>query len=219
MRTRAFLSARRHSRTVRFLRRFLPVSGALALVLFAVIAKLASYNLPDLSALKLSITKNGIVMQDPKLTGFDKSHREYTINATQAVQALGSPNQVNLKAINGVIKLPSQGSANISAESGDFDNQKNTLKLYGNINIESTDGYDVRMHDADIDLKGGTMTSPNEVTVHYQDSQTSGDTLSVSEGGQNIRLEGGVRSTLMPPKRQNEEGAATAADQGGGQAK
>ncbi|MDQ3559046.1 MAG: hypothetical protein M3453_07650, partial [Pseudomonadota bacterium] len=55
--------------------------------------------------------------------------------------------------------------------------------------------------DADIDFGGGTIASPNRVTLRFADSETTGGAISVTGGGQVIVMEGGVRTTLMPPKR------------------
>jgi lipopolysaccharide export system protein LptC len=62
------------------------------------------------------------------------------------------------------------------------------------------------MEDADIDLRGGKMNSPNPVSVRYQDSETTGQSISITGGGRLIVLEGRVRTTLMPPKRSGPPG-------------
>ena len=154
----------------------------------------------DLSVARLSVTRNSIIMDRPQITGFDADKREYSVTADRAIQALTNPNAVRLEEIAATVTVEGQGTADISAESGDYDNKESTLKLHGDIAVDSSGGYSLRMNGADIDLRDGTMSSANPVTVSYQDSTTVGGSISVSGGGQVIVLGGGVRTTLMPPK-------------------
>ena len=93
------------------------------------------------------------------------------------------------------------GAATIIAEAGDYDHGMSTLVLHGDIVVDSAEGYAVRMRDADIDFKAGTLTSPNPVSVGYQGSEITGQRFNASKGGKILLFEGGVRTTLMPPKR------------------
>jgi lipopolysaccharide export system protein LptC len=146
-------------------------------------------------------------MDNPHITGFDADKREYSVTADRAIQALTNPSAVRLEEITARVKVGTQGSAAISAQSGNFDNRDSTLKLYGGIVVDSSEGYSLRMSDADIDLQAGTMSSENPVSVSYEDSTTTGESMSVSRGGQVIILDGGVRTTLLPPKRAPTSGA------------
>ena len=197
----AFEAARRHSRFVRRMRVLLPVAGTLAVVIFAVATQFSLPTDLDISVARLSVTRNSIIMENPHLTGFDAKNREYTVSADRAVQALSAPDEVRLEDITALVKVEGQGSANVTAETGDYDNAAGTLKLFGGIAVDSSEGYTLRLEDADIDLKSGTMSSSNPVAVTYGDSRTTGEKISVSGGGHVIVLEEGVRTTLMPPKR------------------
>jgi lipopolysaccharide export system protein LptC len=206
-RRRAFDAARRHSRLVRRLRIALPTVGTL---IVAGLTAATSIGLPgdvDLSLARLSVTKNSIIMESPELTGFDADGRRYSLSADRAIQALAEPDAVRLEDISAEVMVPGQGTATISAEAGDYDNTDSTLQVEGTITIDSSQGYALRMEGADIDFGAGTMTSSNPVTVHYEDSRTTGQSIEVSRGGDLIVVEGGVRTTLMPPNR-------TAAGQG-----
>lgn len=196
-----FDAARRHSRFVRRMRVLLPIAGGLAVVSFVVVTRLSLPSDLDLSIARLSVTRNSIIMDNPHLTGFDAKKREYTVSADRAIQALSSPDKVHLEEIKAVVKVEGQGTATVTADNGDYDNAAGTLKLTGGIAVDSSEGYTLRLEDADIDLKAGTMFSANPVAVTYEDSRTTGEKLSVTGGGQSIVLENSVRTTLMPPKR------------------
>jgi lipopolysaccharide export system protein LptC len=202
IRRKVFRSARRHSLLVRTLRLVLPACGLLALAaLFALSWVFAPGRIDNITVARTSITGNGIVMERPTLTGFDKDNRRYEVSARTAIQNITTPNQVRLNEISAEITLPDKGSATITAAGGDYDNKASTLKLIGPIKVDSTFGYRLSMKNADIDLDAGTLVSKNPVTIRYQDSEITGDSMSVSDGGKVIVLEGRVESNLMPPKR------------------
>lgn len=207
----AFRAARAHSRRVRRLRIALPLAGTVTVLALLAITRIGLPGDLDLSVARLSVTRNSIIMENPHMTGFDADKREYSVRADRAIQALTSPDQVRLEDITATVKVEGQGEATITAESGDYDNGAATLELHGGIAVESSDGYGLQMTGAAIDLRGGTMTSANPVTVTYEDSHTTGRSISVTGGGQVIKLEGGVRTVLMPPKR--EAAAAAGAEE------
>ena len=208
-RRRAFRRARRHSRLVRRLRIVLPLAGA-AIIAIVFVATTFSLSMNvDIAGMELSVTPNGIVMDNPHLTGFDEEGRHYSVQADRAVQALANPDQVRLEDIAATVTVEGQGTATITAAAGDYDNSESTLTLQGDVAIDSSEGYALRMEDADIDLGAGTMASANPVTISYQDSSTVGDSLSVTGGGASIVLEGNVRTDIMPPKRETAPAAST----------
>ena len=194
-------AARRHSRRVRRLRVLLPVTGVAIIGALALVTQIGLPGDLDLSAAQLSVTRNSIIMDNPRITGFDEDKREYTVSADRAVQPLLNPQKVMLEAIDAKVTVAGQGTATITAQSGNYDNTDGTLVLNGPISMKSSQGYVLNMTGADVDLKAGTMSSQSPVSVGYQDSSTTGQSLSVTQGGELIVLDGGVRTTLMPPRR------------------
>ena len=200
-RRRAFARARRHSRRVVLLRLLLPVGGLVAVAGFVVKAHVGMPGDLDLSAASLSVTKNSIIMNHPHLTGFGGDKRGYSLSANRAIQPLSTPGQVRLEEIIAKVTGTDQGETNITAEAGDYDHDKNTLKLLGEIAVDSAEGYRLRMTDAHIDFGANTMATDNPVSIGYGDSKITGERMSVSNGGKTIVVEGNVRTIVMPPKR------------------
>jgi lipopolysaccharide export system protein LptC len=205
-RGKAFDAARRHSRRVRLLRVLLPVAGVAAVAGFFVLTRLGLPTALDLSAARLSITPNAVIMEHPNISGFDGEQREYSVVAARAIQPLANPDQVRLEAIEATITA-GQGDTVVTAGSGSYDHGARTLRLEGNIAVNSAEGYALRMTDADLDFVAGTMRSANAVTVIYADSETTAQRFLATDGGKHIRFEGGVRTTIIPPKRETEPGA------------
>jgi lipopolysaccharide export system protein LptC len=197
----AFADAERHSRIVAILRKALPVAGVVALLAFIVVARLSAPGGPDFSVARTTIESNAIVMDRPVLTGYDSDNRKYRVSADRAVQNLASPDQVRLEGIRAEVTVEGRGGAVVTAKGGDYNNTRGSLALYGGLALDSDDGVRVRMKNADIDFAGGALVTKNPVTIIYQDSETSADSMTAAEGGNIIVLSGRVQTRLMPPKR------------------
>jgi lipopolysaccharide export system protein LptC len=200
-RGKAIVAARRHSRHVRILRVLLPLIGLVAIGVFFVLTQLGLPGALDLSAARLSITPNAVIMEHPNITGFDGEHLEYSVVAERAIQPLLSPDQVRLEAIEAKLAT-GDGATTVTAESGDYDHTARTLRLEGAITVDSDQGLALRLNDADIDFTAATMQSDHPVTVIYADGETVGQRFRATDGGKRIRFEGGVSTTIMPPKRE-----------------
>jgi lipopolysaccharide export system protein LptC len=199
----AFASAKRHSRMVAILRKVLPFAGVAALLAFVVAARIFAPDGPDFSVARTTIERNAIVMDHPVLTGYDSDNRRYRVSADRAIQNLASPNQVRLEVIRAEVTVAGRGGAVVTAKGGDYDNVRGTLALYGGLTLDSDDGIQVRMKNAEIDFANGTLVTKNPVTILYRDSETSADAMTASDGGNVIVLSGRVQTRLMPPKRQS----------------
>ncbi|MYZ47637.1 LPS export ABC transporter periplasmic protein LptC [Propylenella binzhouense] len=200
-RLQRFRAARRHSRLVRILRRLLPVSGVLVIVAIGLAVRLAAPGDFDVSVARTTVTRNSVIMENPRLSGFDRFNREYTVTADTATQLLSAPDEVVLDGINAHLILPGRGTADVIAAAGTFNNAQSKLDLRNGVEVRSSEGYALHMQDADIDMKGGTLATSKPVRIEYQDSVTVAEGLHVSEGGEVIVLDGNVRTNLMPPKR------------------
>ena len=207
-RNRAFLAARRHTRHVHLLRVVLPLGACFAVAAFFVKVDLGLPGDLDLSAASLSVTRNSIIMDNPHLTGFAGDGREYSLSADRAIQPLTNPGQVRLEEIEAKITTAGRGTTSVTAETGDYDHEKSSIKLLGPIQVHSADGYKLNMIDADVDFSAGTLVTDHPVSIGYADSEVAGNRLSVGDGGKHIVIEGDVRTVLMPPKRKAQAPAA-----------
>lgn len=198
--SKAFAAARRHSRLVRLLRVLLPLAAAFAVIAFIAIGRFALPEGVDLSAARLSVTRNSIIMENPHLTGFSGDNREYSVAADRAIQALTTPDQVRLEAVEARFVAAGERAMTLTAASGEYDHGEGTLRLLGSVTVDTSDGYAVRMTDADIDFRAGTMSSRNPVSVRYHDSAINAGHVVITESGKVIVFDDGVRTLLMPPK-------------------
>src|SRR5262245_107092 len=105
---RLIRGARRHSAHVRFLRKAIPVGAAGGI---AVVTLLSWFNpLRAVSELPVTLDKvvvsgTKVTMEAPKLNGFTRDNRAYTVTAEAATQDLTKPTLPELTSIRGKLEI------------------------------------------------------------------------------------------------------------------
>ena len=83
-----------------------------------------------------------VTMEHPKLTGFRKDGRPYTVNAQKAVQDARHPTAVELHIIDADIAMADSGLAHMTANIGLYDSTKEHMDVSENVRVKSPQ-YDV----------------------------------------------------------------------------
>jgi lipopolysaccharide export system protein LptC len=199
---RTFRAAVRHSRQVRFLRIAIPATTAIA-VLAGVVANSwfqplrALTKVPiELGSLVVSGTK--ITMQQPRLAGFTADNRQYELTAQAAYQDLTKPGVVELQNLRAIMEMQDRVTYNISAKIGVYNSRTEMLTLQHNIVVTSSDGFQARLNEAAVDIKGGKIVAEKAVEVKGLQWTVTSDRLEVTDSGAFIRFDRGVTMTLMP---------------------
>src|SRR5712692_247228 len=149
---RAFRSAVRHSRQVRFLRVAIPATTAVAAL--AVVAATAWLQplrvltkVPiELGSLLVSGTK--ITMQQPRLAGFTSDNRQYELTAQAAAQDLTKPDIVELQGVRAIMELQGKVSYDTTANTGIYNSRTELLTLQQNVVVTSSTGFQARLSEA-----------------------------------------------------------------------
>ena len=189
---RAFRAAMRHSRLVRITRVGLPV----AIILVA--AAFGAYRWLDpmrvLARLPVSmdgmvISGSKIVMRQPRLTGYTKDERPYTVTARSAAKDLANPDALEMEDIRTSIVMPDGRKVEVSAREGFYDGKAETIRLQNDV-IVSSDDYEVSLRDALVNVRAGTVVSEQPVEVKMLQGTISANRMEVAESGAVIRFEG-----------------------------
>jgi len=196
----AISGARRHSARVRALR--VAVPAVLVLTLTGLV--LANYLNParwlrvptEFGTLVISGSK--ITMEAPRLAGFTKDQREYSVTATSASQDTKNPTIVEMKEISGRIDMEDKSRVTLTAVGGVYDTKADLLQLNQEILIVSTAGYQGRLTEAQIEVKKGRIVSEKPVQMKMPQGTLDANRLEVSETGAVIRFDGGVVLVLTP---------------------
>jgi len=196
-RRREELRARRHTRLVRRLRILMPVTGALivaALVAAAVLPKL----LPLSNLAGLSLTADGLVMNEPRLSGHLGEGRRYEVVAERAVQSLLDPSRLSLENLHATLEAGRDERITIKGESAAYDTETEVLELSGGVAIDTTDGSAVRLPGATVHLKEGRVEGAGGIEITSPRGRVRAGRIAVEGGGDVIRLTGGVAITVQP---------------------
>lgn len=216
----AFRAARRHSRRVRFLRRALPVltlSICVVVFLWVWLDPLRFAHGLGFDLARLVLSGNKLTMEAPKLSGFTRDGRAYSISARAAAQDLTKPHIVELSEVEARLLQPDKSTTELTAKSGTYDSKEERIYLTGGIKLHSSAGYRGTLKEAMVDVRKGRVVSEQPVDFAFNDGNNDGtirgDRLEIQDNGARIRLDGGVVMIFkMPPE---ETPAAAAAPRKG----
>ncbi len=193
-----FRRARRHSRLVRLLRIAIPLAAILIVAGYSLGHWLdplrALSGLPKLG--KLGVSGTRITMDLPRLSGFTRDKRAYELTANAAAQDLTKPHFIELQEIRASFELEDESRVSVTAAAGGFDSSSEALTLKDKVRIASTIGTEVRLRQAQFDLRTGVVTSNEPVEVHMPQGRLDAHQLEVREGGDVINFRGGVRLVI-----------------------
>jgi len=196
----AFNAAHRHSRLVRRLKYVLP---ALAIAGAGIFWGTARYMPSDLATVvslaNLDAAENRIVMDKPRISGFEGTRRAYEVKADSAIQSLDDPKVVTFNTIDASVGLDEAGTATIDATTGVYDGNDNTLVLKDGIAIKTTTGYWASFREAAINLAKGSLVSSQPIEIRTSEGTIRANGVEVSERGKRIAFVNGVSVTYLPP--------------------
>jgi lipopolysaccharide export system protein LptC len=192
--TRAFRVAVRHSRLVRTLRVGIPV------LLVAMIAGATVYRYLDpmralvrapvgADGMVLSGTK--IIMQQPRLVGFTKDERPYTVVARTASKDLTNPDAMEMEDVRATVVTPDHRDVLITAREGFYNGKAQTMRLKNNVVVSSPE-YEALLKDALMHVRTGQVVSEEPVVVHMLQGTINANRLEIQNSGEVIRFDKGV---------------------------
>lgn len=194
-RAKKFRRARRHSRVVRVLRWLLPVSTIAGLGLFAGVGAITSA-FPDISIGPLQLQGTSLVMNSPRLTGFDRQRRPYEIVADRARQDIRTPKIVDLETVRIRMDLAANGWMRVTSQSGTYDGDAQTFRGVGTVRVTSSMGYELDLEEALVHIRERTLVSDKPVQARQRENRIDAERMRVSEGGEVIVFEGNVRALM-----------------------
>jgi lipopolysaccharide export system protein LptC len=195
---RAFRAAMRHSRLVRFLRVGIPLTIAIGVVAFTayrwidplrVLAKI------PISADDMVISGSKLIMRQPRLTGYTKDERPYTLTARTAAKDLANPDILEMEDIRTTIVMQDTRKVEVTARNGLYDSKADTIRLQNNVVVSSAD-YEVLLQDALVNVKAGSVVSEQPVEVKMLQGTLTASRIEVAESGALVRFERNVTLIL-----------------------
>lgn len=203
-RDKAFARARKHSRRVNLLKVALPLTAAVIAVGFIAYSYIVTPASVSINVAESAVSNGRLVMASPKLEGFTKDNRPYSMSATRAFQDLNDMEQIELEQISA--KLPFDGDtiATLTAPGGLYDRGKNTLDLKGDLVIKTDDGMSARLKSAFVDIATGSVRTDEPVDIQMNGTSVKADSLHVQENGKILVFDKRVRMVLDPSRAKSQ---------------
>lgn len=182
-----------------------PSCAALVVVTFGALSALNF--VPGIENIEGTIgLENGqLVMDKPKMAGFDKNERAYEVQAQKAIQDLSKPGIVELKTIDATVPMGTSAFAEVNAGSGTYDTKNEKLNLRDQVEVQGARGMTIQLEEADIDMKSGTLVSSKPVTVNSSDGRVTADSVTVMDEGKRIVFKNRVKMTITRPTKTDEK--------------
>ncbi len=197
-------AASRHSRRVRLLRIALPAIGGLIFLGFVGYSYLTDLG-AGVEIGSISLGREGVIMNNPRLSGHDGRNRSYEVTAKRAIQRIDDPKKIELQELTARIDLKGQDWATFTADRGYYDGNAETLRLEQGIVVESGSGYKARLDHAKIDLKNGELMTDRAIDVTSPAGSVRADSMEVRQNGDVIVFQGSVKMTIIPSKLKGDQ--------------
>lgn len=210
----AFGHARRHSRRVRLLKFALPTIAAIIALAFPIYSYMVAPAAVAINADSSVLTDGKLVMAHPKLEGVTRQNLPYSMTAQRAVQDVTKQGIVQLEGIDAKLPMSADVTATVSADTGLYDGDRNTVELNGNVTVTTTDGMVAKLKSAFLDMGKGTMKTDKPVDIVRTGSHIVSDAMRVEDNGKLLVFEKRVRVNIDPAALKaagNTKGAADAA--------
>ncbi|GAM01121.1 LPS export ABC transporter periplasmic protein LptC [Sphingomonas parapaucimobilis] len=188
----------RHDRFVTLARWLLP-SAIGVLTAFLVMAPIYSSSEVSfvLDKKKVEVARERMKIQAAQYRGVDDKGQPFSLDAGSAIQRSSAEPVVQLNKLSAAIRL-SDGPATVSANSGRYDMSTEQVQLDGPLDFRSAGGYDLRTHDATIDLQQRTLVSGGAVTGQVPQGHFSANKMRADLENRTVRLEGNARLRIVP---------------------
>jgi len=194
----AFRRALSHSRKVQFLKLALPLAALLIAGSFGAYSYLSVPGAVSFDISESAFADGKLVMANPKLDGYTKSNRPYSMSATRALQHLDDSSIVDLEGIDAKMPVGGTNIATIGAARGIYNREQNTLDLPSPITVRTSDGMTVKLKSAHIDILKGRIKTKNPVSIDMNGMQLDADSMRVLENGQVMIFERRVKMFIQP---------------------
>jgi lipopolysaccharide export system protein LptC len=211
-RAAAFSRAERHSRRVRRLKVILPTLAILmsgGFVAYGIMKKPVSV---VVETEKSDVAEGKLVMDSPKLEGFTKDGRPYSVTAARATQDFDAQDIISLDGIDARMPVEDANWARVEATSGIYDRTANTLDVQTDILVTTTDGLVAKLKSAFLDINGGSLKTTTPVDIQSHGSRIRADALSVLENGRRVIFENRVRVYIDPVQMKAAQAARSEAN-------
>ena len=136
-------------------------------------------------------------MENPRFTGADSRDRLFNITADSAIQKQADLRVLDLAQPKGDLTNPEGSWVSLTAETGHYDQDAQTLDLFGKVELFRDDGYQVTTEQAAIDFRAGIATGSAPVAGQGPAGHITSEGFRVLDGGRVIEFTGRAHLVLL----------------------
>lgn len=153
----------------------------------------------ELGISQLSVhDKGGQQIVNPRFTGTDRNRRPYSVTADSAAQAKEASGQIDLAFPKADLTARNGTWIAVSAASGRYDRQAETLLLKGGVDMFHDQGYELHTPSARVDLAQGRASGDQPVRGQGPFGTLQGTGFRVWDSGRRLLIAGKSRIVLHP---------------------
>lgn len=183
----------KHDRNIKWLRLVLPAGVGLLASMLALAPFTQSGELSFvLDKNSVDVARERMRVTEALYRGEDSEGRPFSLKAGSAVQKSSSEAVVELKDLSARILLQ-EGPAQIRANEGRYDMDKENVRVPGPVQVEAASGYRLSTNDVTVDLKERTLNSGGAVKGRTNIGTFRADRLEADLVARTVRLEGNAR--------------------------
>lgn len=198
-----FARAKRHTGLVRVLKIALPAIAVLIVLGIVAALVLRSISGPSIEIGNISIDDGKLVMQEPRLNGFDEKKRPFSVSAAKAIQNVENPARVALEMISAKLPVEDGVFATITAGNGLYDAEAKTLVLSEEVQVVTNNGMQLNLQDADMNIGTGMLRTENPIFAKSKEAEITSNSLLVENNGERVVFEGKVIMIVNPGELQD----------------
>lgn len=147
-------------------------------------------------------------MVNARFAGINKSTLPYTVTAPLAVQDSPGADEIELTNPKTDITLEDGSWLAITADRGTYFQSRQTLDLFGMVNLFHDSGYEFQSTRAHIDLIAGTAEGDEPVTGQGPFGELTAEGFRISDKGKTIHFTGTAKLVIYPrDKRSSTDGS------------
>lgn len=150
---------------------------------------------------KVDVASERLRIQSARYRGADAKGQPFMLQAGSAVQKSSAEPFVQLRDLTAGIRL-ADGPAEVRAERGRYDMEREQVAIDGPITVRTSDGYRLDTRDSTMDLKARQLTGTGAVDGSTPLGTFSGNRMRADLDKRTVRIDGNARLRIEP-KRAN----------------
>lgn len=189
-----------HDRLIRFLATALPaaIGVVAAIMLLSPLSPRGEISFL-LDRNKVAIAEERIRVANAMYRGQDNQGRAFSVSAGSAAQVSAGDPEVRMSDLLATIEM-ADGPARLSAPSGVYNFDRQTVQVAGPVRFSAADGYSLSASNVAIDLDSRRVTGTGGITGAIPAGTFSANTIVADLAERSVTLDGNARLHMAPGK-------------------